>query len=110
MQNSKSLNDLKKPEDNKDHTDDEDDDAVDPFVHSLSLTTAEWAQTLLLGIILVPIRLVLILFFMLLMWIISSVSLRVVSRGKYKNHYEYIDFSKSLFHHSDVYFMTHSLL
>ena len=86
LQNSKTLKDLKKTEDDMGHTDDdEDDDAVDPFVHSLSLTSAEWAQTILLGVILVPIRLVLILFFMLLMWIISSVSLRVVSRGKYKS-------------------------
>ena len=73
----------KKPEENIDHSSDEDDNAVDPFVHSLNLSTTDWIQTILLGIILVPIRIVLILFFMLLMWIVSSVSLRIVSRGKH---------------------------
>ena len=75
----------KNTEEDMDHSNEEDDDnAVDPFVHSLTLTTSQWIQTILLGIILIPIRLVLILFFMLLMWIISSISLRIVSRGKFK--------------------------
>ena len=74
----------KNTEENMDHTSEEDDDnAVDPFLHKLTLTTSQWIQTILLGIILIPIRLVLILFFMLLMWIISSISLRIVSRGKF---------------------------
>lgn len=61
----------------------EDDLAVDPFQHKLELSTAQWIQTILLGVILVPIRLILIVFFMVLLWIISSVSLRVVAKGKY---------------------------
>ena len=70
-------------ENDKDHTDDEEEEFhVDPFQHSLSMTTAQWAQTIILGIILVPLRLMLILFFMLIMWIISSVSLRLVAKGK----------------------------
>ena len=78
----------KNTEENMDHTSEEDDDnAVDPFLHKLTLTTSQWIQTILLGIILIPIRLVLILFFMLLMWIISSVSLRIVSRGKFEKRY-----------------------
>ena len=78
----------KNTEENMNHSsEEEDDNAVDPFVHSLTLTTLQWIQTILLGIILVPIRLVLILFFMLLMWIISSVSLRIVSRGKFEKRY-----------------------
>ena len=76
---------MKNTEEDMDHSSEEDDgNAVDPFVHSLTLTTSQWIQTILLGIILIPIRLVLILFFMLLMWIISSISLRIVSRGKCK--------------------------
>ena len=62
----------------------EDDLAVDPFQHQLLLTTSQWIQTILLGMILVPIRLILIVFFMVLLWIISSVSLRVVAKGKNK--------------------------
>ena len=78
----------KNTEGNMDHSSEEDDDnAVDPFLHKLTLTTSQWIQTILLGIILIPIRLVLILFFMLLMWIISSVSLRIVSRGKFEKRY-----------------------
>ena len=81
----------KKPEEAIDPSSEEDDDnAVDPFVHSLSLTTSQWIQTILLGIILVPIRIILIVFFMLIMWIISSVSLRIVSRGKYSIISSYI--------------------
>ena len=60
----------------------EDDLAVDPFQHQLLLTTSQWIQTILLGMILVPIRLILIVFFMVLLWIISSVSLRVVAKGR----------------------------
>jgi len=74
---------MKNTEEDMDHSSEEDDDnAVDPFVHSFTLTTSQWIQTILLGIILIPIRLVLILFFMLLMWIISSISLRIVSRAE----------------------------
>ena len=62
----------------------EEDLAVDPFQHKLELTTTQWIQTILLGMILVPIRLILIVFFMVLLWIISSVSLRVVAKGKHK--------------------------
>ena len=66
-------------------SDEEDDDlTVDPFQHKLELTTTQWIQTILLGMILVPIRLILIVFFMVLLWIISSVSLRVVAKGKHK--------------------------
>ena len=66
-------------------SDEEDDDlTVDPFQHKLELTTTQWIQTILLGMILVPIRLILIVFFMVLLWIISSVSLRVVAKGKLK--------------------------
>jgi len=60
----------------------EDDLAVDPFQHKLELTTSQWIQTILLGMILVPIRLILIVFFMVLLWIISSVSLRVVAKAE----------------------------
>ena len=70
-------------EHDKESTDDEEEDfAVDPFQHSLSMTTAQWAQTIVFGIVLVPLRLMLILFFMLIMWTISSVSLRLVAKGK----------------------------
>ena len=61
----------------------EDDLAVDPFQHQLLLTTLQWIQTILLGMILVPVRLILIVFFMVILWIISSVSLRVVAKGKH---------------------------
>ena len=82
-------------EENINHSSEEDDDnAVDPFVHSLTLTTSQWIQTILLGIILIPIRLVLILFFMLLMWIISSVSLRIVSRGKFAKRYSFKSYKR----------------
>ena len=79
-ENSKDLD----PHDNSnDNTDDEEEEInVDPFQHSLSMTTTQWAQTIILGIILVPLRLMLILFFMLIMWIISSISLRLVAKGK----------------------------
>ena len=64
---------------------DEEDDVfiVDPFQHRLTMSTAQWAQSIILGIILVPVRLVLIVIFMLLMWIVSSVSLRLVAKGKH---------------------------
>ena len=80
IENSKDLD----PHDNSnDNTDDEEEEInVDPFQHSLSMTTTQWAQTIILGIILVPLRLMLILFFMLIMWIISSISLRLVAKGK----------------------------
>ena len=80
--NTESSRDSGPREQDNDHTDEEDEEhTVDPFVHSLSLTTTQWAQTIILGIILVPLRLILILFFMLIMWIISSVSLRLVAKG-----------------------------
>ena len=65
-------------------TDEEEDDVitVDPFQHRLTLSTLQWTQTIILGMFLVPIRLVLILTFMLLMWIVSSISLRLVNKGE----------------------------
>ena len=57
-------------------------ETVDPFVHRLSMSTAQWAQTIILGIVLVPLRLMLILTFMSIIWIVSSVSLRLVAKGR----------------------------
>ena len=84
MENTNSR-DSRPLENDKESTDDEEEDfTVDPFQHSLSLTTLQWAQTIVCGIVLVPLRLMLILFFMLIMWTISSVSLRLVAKGKKK--------------------------
>ena len=63
--------------------DESEEETVDPFQHRLSMTALQWAKTIILGIVLVPIRLVLILTFMSIIWIVSSVSLRLVAKGKY---------------------------
>ena len=62
--------------------DDSDDEPMeDPFQHCLLMSKTQWAQTILLGIVLIPIRLMIITILMLLMWISSAIALRVVNKG-----------------------------
>ena len=64
--------------------DDSDDEPIeDPFRHRLIMSRTQWAQTILLGIVLIPIRLMIITILMLLMWISSAIALRVVNKGNF---------------------------